>query len=190
MFTASLGVLFLRPAWSPYLNPPLSWPLMNHQTRTSLLRMGNIYYFPGRTVPGCWTAIKQEHRDASFSSQPAYSSAFGTHRADALHPFGNCGMPWQTRAAVLFFGLNEPSDWWVRLSGYYKYSDKSSPPPRSELFNTSVPSRKWKGTKGKRHDHSEEEEKKTKNNEKQRWKCITTVEWRGEWLQGKRTAPR
>lgn len=151
------GYCFLRcfvpsPSLVTFFNPLLSWPLMNLQTWTFLLRTGNIYYFPGRTVPGCWTAIKQEDRDVSFSSKPAYASAFGTHCADAVHPFGNSGVPWLTRAATLFFGFNELSDWWVRLSGYYKYSDKSSPPP-SELFNSSVPPRKWRGRKGKRHAH-------------------------------------
>lgn len=105
----------------------------------------------------------------SFSSKPAYASAFGTHCADVAHPFGTSSAPWPTRAATLFFGLNEPSDWWVRLSGYYKYSDKSG--PRSELFNASIPPKEMEREKGE----------KTwplgkKNKVKQRWKWMTRVE--------------
>lgn len=141
---------------------------MNHQTWAFLSRIGNIYYFPGRTVPGCWTAIKQEDRNLSFGRKPAYASAFGTHCADVVPPFETSGVPWPTGAATLSFGPNEPSDWWLRLPGYYKYSDKSG--ARSELFNNSVPPRKWKGRKGKRHDH------RKKNKVKQRWKWMARVE--------------
>lgn len=127
-----------------------------------------IHCFSGRTVPGCWTAITRKDRGLSFSAEPAYTSAFGTHCADVVHRFGNGGMSSEIRAAMLFFGRNEPPDWWVRLSGYHKYSYKSGP-----VLNYSVllsPRGNGKGEKGK------DTTTRKRNKMKQRWRWMRGAE--------------
>lgn len=95
------------------VHPLLSWPLMNHQTWAFLLRIGNIYYFPGRTVLGCWTAIKQEGREVSFSSKPAYSSAFGTHRLMLCIRLGRAACHgWQGRLRFSLALMSRQTDEW------------------------------------------------------------------------------
>lgn len=127
-----------------------------------------MYCFSGRTVPGCWTAITQKDHGLSFSTEPAYMNAFGTHCADVEHQFGNSGMSSEIRAAMLFFGHNEPPDWWVRLSGYYKYSYKSGP-----VLNYSMllyPQGNRKGEKGK------DMTTRKRHKMKQRWKWMRRAE--------------
>lgn len=58
-----------------------------------------IYFFLRQTVPGCLTVITYEETDhgLSFTAKPAYTSAFGTHRADVVHQFGNSSVSLEIR---------------------------------------------------------------------------------------------